>query len=148
MMLARAGFDPEVIAAGILHDTVEDTYVTLGEIEEEFGPHIASIVEGCSEPDKSATWEERKEHTIYYLRTAPYEVRAVACADKLHNLSTVAEGYPRLGDAIWSRFKRGRQEQEWYYRSLAASLCDHTPPGQQPIPFCAAFQALIETVFK
>ena len=147
LMLARAGFDPEVIAAGILHDTVEDTYVTLGEIREVFGDRVAAIVEGCSEPDKSAAWEERKEHTIAYLRTAPYEVRAVACADKLHNLSTVAEGYARLGDAIWNRFKRGRKEQEWYYRALVDSLCTYTPPDQAPIPFCAEFQELVEQVF-
>ncbi|MGA7732832.1 MAG: HD domain-containing protein [Chloroflexia bacterium] len=147
MMLARAGFDPEVIAAGILHDTVEDTDMTLGEVREEFGDRVAWIVEGCSEPDKSASWEERKEHTIGYLRTAPYEVRVVACADKLHNLGTVAEGYARLGDEIWGRFKRGRKEQEWYYRSLASSLCEYTPPGQAAVPFCVAFEELVEQVF-
>ncbi len=147
LMLARAGFDPEVVAAGILHDTVEDTPVTLEDLRNTFGDRVAAIVEGCTEPDRSATWEERKEHTIHYLQTATYEVRSVSCADKLHNLSTVAEEYSELGDAVWSRFKRGREKQEWYYRSLVAVLCDYTPPDQPPVPFCAAFSALLEQVF-
>src|ERR1043165_5018773 len=74
MILARAGCAEEMIAAGILHDTVEDTDLTLEYIKETFGERVAAIVEGCSEPDKSATWEERKRHTIEYLRTAPWEV--------------------------------------------------------------------------
>src|SRR5438309_5224597 len=88
MMLAQAGCPDEVIAAGILHDTVEDTPLTLEEIRQEFGDKVASIVEGCSEPDKSASWEVRKAHTLEYMRTAPWEVRVVACADKLYNLRT------------------------------------------------------------
>ncbi len=147
IMLAHAGFEAEVVAAGILHDTVEDTYVTLGEIREVFGERVADIVQGCSEPDKAASWEERKEHTVRYLRTAPYEVRVVSCADKLHNLRTIADGYARMGDAIWGVFKRGRKEQEWYYRALVESLCEYVPPGQQAVPFCAEFQELVEQVF-
>jgi len=148
LLLTRAGFDPEVVAAGILHDTIEDTPVTLGEIRDIFSDRVAAIVEGCTEPDRAATWEERKEHTIHYLQTATYEIRSVSCADKLHNLSTVAEGYAIYGDDVWSRFKRGKNQQAWYYRSLVAVLCDYTPPGQPSVPFCAAFSSLVEQVFS
>jgi (p)ppGpp synthase/HD superfamily hydrolase len=147
LMLTRAAFDPEVVAAGLLHDTVEDTDTTLEDIRELFGERVARVVEGASEPDKGARWEERKEHTIHYLRTATYEVRAVACADKLHNLSTIADDYVIEGEAVWSRFHRDRAAQEWYYRSLLDSLCNHIPPGQPPLPFCAEFSALVESVF-
>jgi (p)ppGpp synthase/HD superfamily hydrolase len=54
LMLTRAGFDPEVVAAGLLHDTVEDTDVTPEDILEEFGERVASIVEGASEPNRGA----------------------------------------------------------------------------------------------
>ncbi|HAQ06826.1 MAG TPA: phosphohydrolase, partial [Bacillus bacterium] len=64
----------------ILHDTVEDTKITLADIDLEFGNEIAEIVKGCSEPDKSLSWEERKEHTIDYLKTASKDIRVVACA--------------------------------------------------------------------
>jgi (p)ppGpp synthase/HD superfamily hydrolase len=146
MMLARAGLSEEIITGGVLHDTVEDTYVTLDDIRAMFGEHVASIVEGCSEPDKSAPWEERKRHTLEYLRTAPWEIRVVSCADKLHNIRTIAAEHDRQGDAIWSRFKRGRQEQEWYYRGLVASLCD-TPADGPEIPFCPALREEVERLF-
>src|SRR5438045_7386901 len=65
MMLARAGCPEEVIAAGILHDTVEDTYITLEYLRETFGEQVTLIVEGCSEPDHgSAPWEVRKAHSL------------------------------------------------------------------------------------
>src|SRR5438270_10454843 len=78
IMLAQIGCDEEVVAAGILHDTVEDTPLTLDDIRAQFGDRVASIVEGCSEPDKSASWEHRKQHTLEYLKSAPWEVRIVS----------------------------------------------------------------------
>jgi len=146
MMLAQAGCSDEVVAAGILHDTVEDTSVTLDQIREKFGPRVATIVEGCSEPDKTARWEERKQHTIDFLRTAQWEVRLVACADKVHNLRTIAEVYEKVGDEVWRRFKRGRDEQEWYYRSLLTVLCGPRAEGP-PLPFCQEFGELVRRVF-
>lgn len=144
MMLARAGCPEEVIVAGILHDTVEDTYVTLDDIREQFGDRVADIVEGCSEPHKSAPWEERKAHTLNYLRTAPWEVRLVACADKLHNIRTIAAAYRELGEEVWDRFKRGRREQEWYYRGLVVSLCGSDAEG---LPFCEELRREVEALF-
>ena len=57
LMLARAGYDEEVIAAGILHDTVEDTDVTPEQVRETFGARVADIVRGRSEQDKDLPWE-------------------------------------------------------------------------------------------
>ncbi|PLR75753.1 phosphohydrolase [Bacillus sp. V3-13] len=129
MLLLKGGYSEEIVAAGILHDTVEDTDITIQDIKHEFGLKIAEIVEGCSEPDKSLSWEERKEHTIEFLKSASVEIRAVACADKLHNLQSIRREYEHVGDTVWNRFKRGRQQQEWYYRSLVDSLgCAFTFP--------------------
>jgi (p)ppGpp synthase/HD superfamily hydrolase len=126
IMLARADCADEVVAGGILHDTIEDTSITIDYIREKFGDKVASIVEGCSEPNKSLPWEDRKKHTIEFLKTAPFEVRLVACADKLHNIRTIAHNHRRIGDEIWERFKRGRKKQEWYYRNLVSSLCNRS----------------------
>jgi RimJ/RimL family protein N-acetyltransferase len=122
MILMKAGYSDHLIAAGILHDTVEDTEITLEEIERGFGPELAHIVAGCSEPDKSLSWEERKEHTIEFLKTASPEIRAVACADKLHNVRSILRDYKQYGDEIWTRFKRGKEQQEWYYQHIVESL--------------------------
>jgi (p)ppGpp synthase/HD superfamily hydrolase len=122
MILQKAGYHDEMIAAGILHDTVEDTDLTLTDIEREFGRGVAVMVEGCSEPDKSLSWEKRKEHTIEFLNTASEEIRVVACADKLHNVRSIRQDVEQSGEEVWSRFKRGRDQQEWYYRNVLNSL--------------------------
>ncbi len=123
-ILSDAGCSEELVAAGILHDTVEDTSLTLEFIREKFGESVAKIVQGCSEPDKSLPWEQRKRHTVEFLKSASLEVRTVTCADKLHNLLTIIADYEVIGEDVWDRFSRGRRAQEWYYRELAASLCD------------------------
>ena len=123
LILQGAGCRREVVAAGILHDLLEDTSVTMEQLRKEFGPEIAALVEGCSEPGHDELpWETRKEHTIAYLKSAPVEIRMVACADKLHNVRSMMVDYRQVGEELWKRFKRGREQQEWYYRGLAASL--------------------------
>lgn len=122
MILQNAGYREEMVAAGILHDTVEDTDLTLADIEREFGKEVADIVEGCSEPDKSLSWEERKQHTIEYLKTAREEIRVVACADKLHNVRSIRKDFDQDGEVVWNRFKRGREQQEWYYKNVIESI--------------------------
>lgn len=132
MILSQVGYSEEVVVAGVLHDTVEDTDLTLDEIREHFGTRVADIVEGCSEPDRSLPWETRKQHSLEYLTTASREVRAVSCADKLHNIRSIVADYREVGEQVWDRFNRGREQQEWYYRGLAESLCnqlDEEPEG-------------------
>ncbi len=143
MMLMKAGYDEDIIAAGILHDTVEDTDLTLNDIEREFGPRIAGIVEGCSEPNKSLPWKERKEHTIEFLKTAPEEIRVVACADKLHNIRSIIKDYEQQGDAVWERFNAGKEHQAWYYKNIVESL------GQMSsFPLLKELQTEVELLFN
>lgn len=114
--------DPELLAAALLHDTVEDTGVTLAELRKKFGARVADIVQGCSEPDKRDTWENRKQHTVAYLKTAPRAIQLVSAADKLANVRSMVADHAAQGDALWSRFKRGRADIAWYYRAVTASL--------------------------
>jgi len=58
MLLEEYGYDDTVVAAGYLHDVVEDTNYTIEDIKKEFGEEVASLVMGASEPDKSLSWEE------------------------------------------------------------------------------------------
>jgi (p)ppGpp synthase/HD superfamily hydrolase len=112
----------DVVVAGILHDTVEDTPVSLDEIRRRFGEAVARIVEGASEPEKSKSWEQRKTRTIRFLETAPEDVLFASCADKIDNLEAIREDEGRVGEEVWARFRRGRDQQEWYYRSVLATL--------------------------
>ncbi len=122
MMLLKAGYSDDIVAAGILHDTVEDTALTLEDIEKEFGANIAELVGGSSEPDKSLPWKDRKEHTIEYLKTASEEIRAVVCADKLHNIRSIIRDHEMVGEEVWKRFNAGKEQQKWYYINVVGSL--------------------------
>jgi len=147
MDLCRRKYAEELVIAGILHDTVEDSDVTLAEIRDKFGERVAAIVDGCSESDKSVPWEERKQHTLVYLKTAPLDVRIVACADKLHNISTIIHDHKTIGAAVWKRFKRGREQQEWYYRGLVESFyCHHDFQANHSI--FEEFKSHVEHFFK
>ena len=91
MLLEEYGYDDNVIAAGYLHDVVEDTKYTIEEIEKIFGKDIASLVMTASEPDKSLSWEERKKHTIKTTKKLPLRNKLVICADKINNLEDLFE---------------------------------------------------------
>src|SRR5690625_1819366 len=99
-MLADAGEAEDTIIAGLLHDTVEDTDVTLNDIKETFGETIANLVDGCSE-NKTLSWEQRKQQTINDLQTASEKVCIVTCADKIHNLQVSVVGVQAEGEAFF-----------------------------------------------
>ena len=78
-ILDRAGFEEDTVVAGLLHDVVEDTSVTLGEIASRFGPVVAEMVELCSERKTDeraeAPWIDRKRDHLAALASAPVEAR-------------------------------------------------------------------------
>ena len=121
LILMNEGCSEEVVIAGLLHDTVEDTDMTLDCIQERFGKTVAEIVDGCSE-NKSLRWRERKTELIEGLKTASPEICLVTCADKLHNLRTVISEHDEIGDNVWERFHGGVEAQSWYYQSILDSL--------------------------
>ncbi|MFH1999521.1 MAG: HD domain-containing protein [Planctomycetota bacterium] len=109
-ILEKSGFDADIVAAGALHDTLEDTYATREMLEREFGPRVAELVDNVTEQDKSLPWEERKARYHERLRTAPFEALAISCADKTHNLWSLVL-YHRAGHDVWDIVKRGRDAQ-------------------------------------
>jgi len=120
-ILTKYGCSDEEIAAGLLHDVVEDTPMTLEEVSEIFGDNISAIVSGCSE-DKSLSWHERKSHTIMKMKSASMSIRLVSCADKTSNLISTVSDYGDMGEELWNSFSEGREKQEWYYRGLSDSF--------------------------
>jgi len=121
MILDRAGFSEDVVIAGLLHDLVEDTDVTIADIQERFGEEVASIVGGCSEIKTDANgvqrpWADRKRDHLIALRDASVATKAVILADKLHNLACI-ELDLEDGRDVWSTFKASRADVLAYYRS-------------------------------
>lgn len=114
--------DEEMIAAALLHDTVEDCDVTIEDIRREFGSRVAQFVARESE-DKSKSWQERKQATIDQLSSHTKEECMLVLADKLSNIRSIARDYKELGEALWDRFHEKRKERiGWYYKSIAEKL--------------------------
>jgi GTP diphosphokinase / guanosine-3',5'-bis(diphosphate) 3'-diphosphatase len=99
--------DPQILAAALLHDTIEDTDTTLDEIEIVFGYEIARIVAECSD-DKSLTKLERKQAQIDHAAKLSHAAKLVKLADKIANVSDI-EGAPPAG---WS-VERKREYFDW-----------------------------------
>ena len=130
-LVLEAGGDEDMAIAGLLHDTIEDTATTAADIEAAFGPRVAAIVEGCTDTDETPKppWRGRKERYLAHLRSpdTPLEVLVVSRADKLHNARTMLLDYRALGDAFWSRFNAGVDEQRWYLSSVVDVLTERLP---------------------
>ena len=120
--LLLMGADKNLMAAGVLHDTVEDTDATLEEIAEKFGEDVASLVASHTEKDKSLPWKKRKDIALEHLKHANKREQMLVLADKLSNMRAIARDYDKIQDKLWERFNRGKEDQAWYYRSGAASL--------------------------
>lgn len=92
--LAKASVtDVNVLAAAILHDTVEDTDTTLDELRTQFGETIATIVDEVSD-NKTLPKERRKQLQIEHAPHSSHSAKLIKLADKLDNLSDLLVSIP------------------------------------------------------
>ena len=123
--------DPELLAAAALHDTVEDTEVTVGQVRAEFGDRIAKLVDAettemIAGQTESESWRARRMSSLSRLAAASRDAKIVAMGDKLSNMRAIAQDYRRSGDELWKRFHApdGKNDYAWYYRGLGEALAD------------------------
>lgn len=127
-IVATMTSDQELLAAAALHDTVEDTDVTIEQIRAEFGDRIASLVAADSDTpvlDMNAedSWHVRKQAAIDRIAASSHDAKIVAMGDKLSNMRAIARDYAMQGDALWNLFRvKNRKDHEWHYRGLAEAL--------------------------
>ncbi len=91
--------DANVIAAGVLHDVLEDTDTTLDEVEDRFGPRVGDLVRALTVPERREG-ESAVERNARYFETLRWEGRdahVVKSADRLDNLRTMAGAFSELG---------------------------------------------------
>jgi GTP pyrophosphokinase len=120
----------EVAVAALLHDTVEDTEVTVDEVRAGFGEAVADIVDACTDAHASPKppWRERKEGYLAHLwEDEDPAVLCVALADKRHNARSVLEDLRTHGPSTWDRFSAGRVDQLWWYGSLVEVFLERRP---------------------
>ena len=144
LLLESFGYDDNVVAAGYLHDVVEDAKYTIEDIEKEFGSDISYLVMRASEPDKSLSWEERKKHTIDETQKLPLRNKLVICADKINNLEDLFLKFEKTGERDFSAFKRGEEQQKWYYTSIYESLITGE---DKDLPIFVRLKDILDKVF-
>lgn len=130
-IIATLSTDMNTMAAGILHDTIEDCGVALDDIRQQFGDRVAFLVScetECRDQSRSAedTWYERKKSSIDELRTiADREVKILWLGDKLSNLRSFCREYRKHGDEIWLHLhQHDPAMHEWYYRAIGECLSE------------------------
>jgi len=143
-LLESFGYDDNVVAAGYLHDVVEDTEYTLEDIKKNFNEDIMNLVSGASEPDKSLSWEERKQHTINEVKNLPLRNKLVVCADKINNLEDLMIDFGKTGKRDFSAFKRGEKDQKWYFESVYQSLIINE---DEDLPIFKRLKEVLDIVF-
>lgn len=122
--------DTEVLQAAILHDTVEDTWVTFDDLRRMFGDRVARLVETETENKRrdmpaAQTWEIRKKETIAHLKNASSDAKMIVLADKTANLESIAREQHYLGVEIWEKFNQpDKAKQEWYFRAVREQLAE------------------------
>lgn len=121
-IVSHAGLGDTVVAAAILHDTVEDTSVTIDDLRRRFPQRVCDLVLSATEPDKSAPWEARKTQAIGHVADLPPDALCLLCADKIDNLQSLHENLVAEGEATWTRFSRGRDLQRWYHTEMLAAV--------------------------
>ena len=110
--------------AALLHDAIEDvepTEVARASVWR-FGGEVGRIVEACTDSDShpKPPWRERKERYLLHLADADRAVLLVSASDKLHNTRAIVADLRRVGEALWPRFSRPKEDTLWYYRELIA----------------------------
>ena len=123
--------DREVLAAMMLHDTVEDTDTAFDDIRREFGDRVEQLVHGETEKEyaelsREDSWKLRKEESLTRLRAnQDRSVKIMWLSDKLSNARSLLRIFEERGDAMWELFhQKDKNVQEWYYRSVADALSE------------------------
>ena len=121
-ILAREGSisDARVIAAALLHDTVEDTETSIAELESRFGEDVAAIVAEVTD-DKSLPKDERKRLQVVKARSKSREAKLVKLADKIANLRDLHSAPP----AAWSEERR--EDYFFWAKDVVAGLRGASP---------------------
>ena len=135
-IVAELTDDPELRAAALLHDTMEDANVTRETLAENFGERVAALVASESENKREGTsermtWKLRKRETLDHLLHADRDTKLVCLGDKLANLRDIDRDREAIGDNLWERFNApedgagaaGKMANiGWYYRGVAERL--------------------------
>ena len=149
LYLTQAGLGPEVVAAGLLHDTIEETpsagrAAWREQLLAAVGPRVLELVEAVSDANPEAPWAERKDAYLRHLEEAPQEALAVSCADKLDNTLGLQEVLRTQGAEGLKRFNSPLETKIAYHQAVAAITARRWPECPLIEPLRAAIRLLVD----
>jgi (p)ppGpp synthase/HD superfamily hydrolase len=149
-MLMEYTDDENIIIAGLLHDTLEDTDYTEQELRSDFGHTVADLVVALTEPrttlTEPMTWLERKQEYIEQLRTGGDPVILIATVDKLHNLRSIVETYYTDHTAFVKDFGKQFDDRQTVYRQIADIIQQHLKHEQLRNEFAHVYATYTEFI--
>jgi (p)ppGpp synthase/HD superfamily hydrolase len=122
LILAKTKAPEDVIVAGILHDTIEDTNLTKEFIQKEFGADVARMVNDVTEQDKNLSWDERKKVACEHIEHMQQDSLLVKSADVLDNMLDMIASYKKDGAKIFFNFKASSDKQLSRHQKLISEL--------------------------
>ena len=123
LKLAKYDFPDKVVAAALAHDILEDTKYTEEELRKELGDEVAEIVKAVTNED-NPDWEAKKKKYVESVRKSSEDVKAVAVADKIHNLESLLIAYEVQEYKVWGKFNRGKEQKMWFENEVLKMLKD------------------------
>lgn len=131
LILARAGAEEDVVIAGILHDTIEDSApekrVSMEMIVERFGGNVGRLVGSVTEFDKDREWAERKREALAHIAGFSEESVLVKSADVLANVTELADDLERYGEQVLVHFNAPREKLLENAHAVVAALLARWP---------------------
>ncbi len=128
LILARVGASEDLVIAGILHDTIEDSTsekkVTQEMISERFGEKVAELVLSVTETNKELSWEERKAEAFEHIKSFTKESLLLKSADIFANTSELIEDYNKDGKEIFERFNAPKERFLKQSIRTIRAICD------------------------
>ena len=116
----------DVLIAGLLDDTLEDTDYTAQELQDDFGGTVREIVEAVSEPKTNEfnqlSWRDQKQYYAKMLRKASPEALIVAAADKIHNMRAIVEEYYDDHVRFMADFKGSLEDRVMMYQDISNAI--------------------------
>lgn len=126
LILARVTQEVNIIAAGILHDTIEDCEpygsVTKELLENAFNTDIARMVNDVSEQNKSLSWFERKMEALEHVKHMHHDSLLVKSADVLQNLVELNQDITAEGMNVFTKFNATKEETVLRYQKLIPEI--------------------------
>ena len=131
IILSGIGADTDIVCAGILHDTIEDSIpekkVTFEMLEKRFGKRTAQAVLDVSETNKDLSWDDRKLEALEHIKSFSHDSLLVKSADVISNLTELIEDYDKEGEQIFLRFNAPKNKKIRHSLETITAIIDRWP---------------------